>query len=168
MQFTNDIGRTQKLMTASPAGIAHRKAIMDNLSLNSESRIIDIGCGGGHLLELFAKTLGLSVAVYGLDPSEELIAKARSWCAECETIRLLHSSATEVGIEDASFNMLNSRQTLEYIPNVDAALSECTSIIKGYGGVLEYFNSVGPFPFLWCRRKTKQKNARCVQSTLLS
>ena len=78
MEFTNDIGRTQRLMAASSAGIARRKAIMDNLSLKSESRIIDIGCGGGHLLELLAKSLGASGAVYGLDPSEEQISQART------------------------------------------------------------------------------------------
>ena len=49
---------------------------MDNPSLKSESHIIDIGCGGGHLLELLAKALGPAGAVYGVDPSEEQIASA--------------------------------------------------------------------------------------------
>ena len=136
MEFTNDIGRTQRLMAASSAGIARRKAIMDKLSLNSEIHIIDIGCGGGHLLELLAKALGPAGAVYGLDPSEEQIAQAKIRCAEFENVRLLHSSATEMDLEDASFDTVTSTQTLEYIPNVDAALSECTRILKGYGEFL--------------------------------
>ena len=136
MEFTSDIGRTQRLMAASSAGIARRKAIMDNLSLKSESRIIDIGCGGGHLLELLAKALGSVGAVYGLDPSEEQIAQAKPQCAEFENVRLLHSSATEMDLEDASFDTVTSTQTLEYIPAVDAAISESTKIRKGYGELL--------------------------------
>ena len=136
MEFTSDIGRTQTLMAASSAGIARRKAIMDNLSLKSDNRIIDIGCGGGHLLELLAKALGSAGAVYGLDPSEEQIAQAKTRCAEFENVRFLHSSATKMDLEDGSFNTVTSTQTLEYIPDVDASISECTRIRKGYGELL--------------------------------
>ena len=103
---------------------------MDNLSLKSESRIIDIGCGGGHLLKLIAKALGPAGAIYGLDPSEEQIAQATTLCAEFENVRLLHSSATKMDLEDASFDTVTSTQTLEYIPDVDAAISECTRTVK--------------------------------------
>ena len=72
MEFRNDIGRTQRLMAVSSAEIACRKAIMDNLSVKSDSRIIDISCGAGHLLELLAKALGPAGAIYSLDPNEEL------------------------------------------------------------------------------------------------
>ena len=123
-------------MAASSAGMARRKAIIDNLSLQSESRIIDIGCGGGHLLELLAKSLGASGAVYGLDPSEEQISQARTRCAEYENVRLLHCSATEMDLDDGSFDTVTATQTLEYIPDVDAALSECTRILKSYGEFL--------------------------------
>ena len=74
MEFTSDIDRIQRLVAVRSAGIARRKAIMDNLSLKSDSRIIDIGCGGGHLLELLAKALGPAGAIYSLDPNEEQIA----------------------------------------------------------------------------------------------
>ena len=39
-------------------------------------------------------------------------------------------------LEDASFDKVTSTQTLEYIPAVDAAISECTRIRKGYGELL--------------------------------
>ena len=157
MEFTNDIGRTQRLMAASSAGIARRKAIMDNLSLKSESRIIDIGCGGGHLLELLAKALGPAGAVYGLDPSEEQIVQAKTRCAELENVRLLHSSATEMDLEDASFDTVTSTQTLEYIPDVDAALSECTRILKGYGEFLNISILWNHFRFFGAEEKLNEK-----------
>ena len=35
--------------------------------------ILDIGCGGGYLLELLAKSIGTKGRIYGLDPSLSLI-----------------------------------------------------------------------------------------------
>ena len=157
MEFKNDIGRTQRLMASSSAGISRRKAIMDNLTLNSESRIIDIGCGGGHLLELIAKALGPSGAVYGLDPSEEQIAQASNRCKVYENVRLLHSSATKIELEDASFDTVTSTQTLEYIPDVDAALSECTRILKSYGEFLNVSILWDHFRFYGAEEKLNEK-----------
>ena len=157
MEFTNNIGRTQRLMAASSAGMARRKAIIDNLSLKSENRIIDIGCGGGHLLELLAKSLGASGAVYGLDPSEEQISQARTRCAEYENVRLLHSSATEMDLDDGSFDTVTATQTLEYIPDVDAALSECTRILKSYGEFLNISILWDHFRFYGVEEKLNEK-----------
>ena len=157
MEFTSDIGRSQRLMAASSAGIARRKAIMDNLSLKSESRIIDIGCGGGHLLRLLAKALGPAGVVYGLDPSEDQIAQAKTRCAEFENIQLLHSSATKMDLEDASFDTVTSTQTLEYIPDVDAAISECTRILKGYGELLNISILWDHFRFYGAEEKLNEK-----------
>ena len=157
MEFTNDIGKTQRRMAASSAGIARRKAIMDNLSLNSKSRIIDIGCGGGHLLELLAKALGSSGVIYGLDPSKEQISQASTLCREYENVRLLHSSATEIDLEDASCDIVTSTQTLEYIPDVDAALSESTRILKGYGEFLNISVLWDHFRFYGAEEKLNDK-----------
>ena len=58
MEFSDDIGKLQRLMAASSAGIARRQAIMDNLVIKADDKIIDIGCGCGYLLELLAKSIG--------------------------------------------------------------------------------------------------------------
>ena len=57
MEFSDDIGKLQRLMAASSAGIARRQAIMDNLVIKADDKIIDIGCGGGYLLEILAKSI---------------------------------------------------------------------------------------------------------------
>ena len=92
MEFSDDIGKLQRLMAASSAGIARRQAIMDNLVIKADDKIIDIGCGGGYLLELLAKSIGTKGRIYGLDPSEEQISQARLRCEKIENISLLKSS----------------------------------------------------------------------------
>ena len=53
---------------------------MDNLVIKADDRIIDIGCGGKCLLELIVRSFGPKGIIYGFDPSEELITKARLRC----------------------------------------------------------------------------------------
>ena len=77
MEFSDDIGKLQRLMAASSAGIARRQAIMENLLIKADDKIIDIGCGGGYLLELLAKSIGTNGRIYRLDPSEEQISQAQ-------------------------------------------------------------------------------------------
>ena len=130
MEFSDDIGKLQRLMAASSAGIARRQAIMDNLVIKADDKIIDIGCGGGYLLELLAKSIGIKGRIYGLDPSEEQISHARLRCEEIENISLLHSSADQIDLEDNTCDVVTSTQTLEYISDVDAALSESTRAVS--------------------------------------
>ena len=66
MEFSDDIGKLQRLMAASSAGIARRQAIMDNLVIKADDKIIDIGCGGGYLLELQRNQLELKEGFMGL------------------------------------------------------------------------------------------------------
>ena len=96
MEFLDDIGKLQRLMAASLAGIARRQAIMDNLVIKADDKIIDIGWGGGYLLKLLAKSIGNKGRIYGLDPSEEQISQARLRCEEIENITLLNSTADQI------------------------------------------------------------------------
>ena len=69
MEFGSDLGKLQRLMASSIAGISRRHAILETLSIQPGEHIMDIGCGGGHLLEHLAKAVGGQGHVYGLDPS---------------------------------------------------------------------------------------------------
>ena len=40
MEFSDDIGKLQRLMAASSAGISRRQAIMDNLVIKADDKII--------------------------------------------------------------------------------------------------------------------------------
>ena len=54
MEFASDLGKLQRLMASSSAGISRRQAILETLSINAGDQIIDVGCGGGHLLKHLA------------------------------------------------------------------------------------------------------------------
>ena len=51
--------KLQRVMTSSLAVIIPRQAIMDNLVIKADDRIIDIGCEGKSILGLVARSVGL-------------------------------------------------------------------------------------------------------------
>ena len=134
MEFASDLGKLQRLMASSSAGISRRQAILETLSISAGDQIIDVGCGGGHLLEHLAKAVGEKGHVYGVDPSEDQIAQARGKCSDFENVSLLNSNADDISLEQNSCNSVTSTQAFEYIKDIDAALHEATRILIS-GGV---------------------------------
>lgn len=133
MRFDNDVGRLQRLMAASVAGMSRRQAILDNLVLKAGDRIIDVGCGAGQLLEHLAKAVGDTGEVFGLDPSTDQLAQARINYSEYTNITLLQRNADDSGLDGDICDAATSTQALEYISDVDAALAEITRVLKPGG-----------------------------------
>ena len=70
MQFDNKIGSIQQILTATNVGILRRQSILKELNLKKDQTIIDIGCGGSHLVEEISMCVGSLAKVIGVDPSE--------------------------------------------------------------------------------------------------
>ena len=51
MQFDEKIGAIQQILTSTNIGVLRRQAILKELDIQKGQTIIDIGCGGGHLVE---------------------------------------------------------------------------------------------------------------------
>ena len=113
MEFDKDVGRLQRLMAASIAGINRRQAILETLSINSGDRIIDVGCGAGQLLGHLAKAVGENGEVIGLDPSADQLAQAKSSCSDFSNITFLEKGADKTGLPDDSCDAATSTQALE-------------------------------------------------------
>ena len=118
MEFASDLGKLQRLMASSSAGISRRQAILETLSISAGDQIMDVGCGGGHLLEHLAKAVGEKGHVYGVDPSEDQIAQARDRCSEFKNVTLLNSYADDISLEQNSCNSVTSTQAFEYIKDI--------------------------------------------------
>ena len=98
VEFKNEIGRLQRLVSAGSAGISRRQAVLEALIINPNDHIIDIGCGAGDLLIHLAKAIDNHGHVYGLDPSEDQINNANIKCAEFKNITFLKSTADKMRI----------------------------------------------------------------------
>ena len=89
MEFKNEIGLIQRRMASSIAGTSRRLEILNALDIESGQYVLDIGCGGGHLLEEISKAVGPEGKAYGLDTSEEQLKQARKRCTSYENVLIL-------------------------------------------------------------------------------
>ncbi len=130
MDFGGDIGLWQRKIAEGLEGTSRRLAVFEVLAINSGNAVLDLGCGGGHLVRDIALAVGDRGRAVGLDGSKEQITAARELCAELAVAELIVGDATNMPFEDASFDCLASIQMLEYVPDVDAALLEARRVMK--------------------------------------
>ncbi|GIR32442.1 MAG: hypothetical protein CM15mP45_17380 [Deltaproteobacteria bacterium] len=94
----------------------------------------------------------------GLIQAKKQISQARLRCEEIENITLLNSTADQINLEDNTCDVVTSTQTLEYIPDVDAALSESTRVLKSDGELVNISILWDHFRFYGAEKKTKRRN----------
>ena len=96
--------------------------------------MLDIGCGGGATLKRLLKRSKGGVA-YGIDISEESVAKARKLNAELLDKRVFvqQGSVTELPYEDATFDLVTAVETVYFWPNLTGCLQEVRRVMKTGG-----------------------------------
>ena len=130
MHFNSDLSTLQQKMAASSAGVNRRQEILTALSVETGQSILDIGCGGGHLIEDLALAVGPRGKALGLDPSESQLTGANKRCVNLSNVELLCRPAEDTQLSNNSLDSATSTQTLEYIEDVDMALCELARVIK--------------------------------------
>ncbi len=80
-----------------------------------------------------AKAVGETGEVFGLDPSADQLAQARASCREFTNISFLENGADDTGLPDDCCDAATSTQALEYIPDVNGALSEIQRVLRPGG-----------------------------------
>ena len=92
--------------------------------------MLDIRCGGGHLLEELAKAVGPKGKAIGLDTSEDQLKQAKKKCALYDNTSTLLGFANKINLESNSCDAVASAQTFEYIEDVDESIEEVARILK--------------------------------------
>ena len=133
MDFSGDVGLWQRKITEGPEGVARRMAVFSALAVESGHSVLDLGCGGGHLVREIALAVGNGGRAVGLDMSAAQLDAARTVCVGLPAAELIEGDATKMSFEDASFDSIASIQALEYIADVDRALAEARRVLKPGG-----------------------------------
>ena len=124
MKFSNNVSSLQQKLSASSAGINRRQSILNSLDVKTGDTILDIGCGGGHLLEELSLCTGASGKVIGIDPSESQLLSAKERCKNLRNVSFIQCYADKIDLPNNSCDAITSIQTLEYIEDIDTVLKE--------------------------------------------
>lgn len=108
--------------------------------LETSSRILDIGCGGGYLAALL-EDVG-SNAVFGLDISERAVA----FCRQRGMRNIFRGDGARLALADGVLDAVVAVDVLEHLTADAAALREWSRLLKEEGKLII---TVPAFKFLW-------------------
>jgi ubiquinone/menaquinone biosynthesis C-methylase UbiE len=110
----------------------------------AEGRVLEIGIGSGLNLPLYGSTVR---AVFGLDPSPELLRMARTRSATTSVpIEFIEASAETIPLDSGSMDTVVTTWTLCSIPNAPRALAEMRRVLRPGGGLLFVEHGRAPEP----------------------
>ena len=150
MKFDNELSIIQQKIADGYAGISRRLAIMNALDLEIGLNVIDIGCGGGHLVQEIALGVGENGKSIGIDMSKDQLDTANNRCKDSNNIELICCTADKINIENNYCDRVTATQTLEYIKDIDLSLNELKRISKKKSKFInvsilwDYFRFYGP------------------------
>ncbi len=133
MKFEGDFALWQQRVAEGPAGRIRRSATCEALAARPGGSYLDLGCGGGQLLHDLAEAMEGRGRAVGVDISPDQIAAARARCAGQAIVSVEQADATDLPFAEGSFDGLGSIQVFEYLPDIEATLTEITRVVKPGG-----------------------------------
>ncbi|NBV06497.1 MAG: bifunctional 2-polyprenyl-6-hydroxyphenol methylase/3-demethylubiquinol 3-O-methyltransferase UbiG [Proteobacteria bacterium] len=131
-EWWNPNGKFKPLHKFNPIRITYiKEKIAEKFSLNSDLKILDIGCGGGLVAEPFA-SFGASITA--IDASEKNIAVAKIH-AEKSGLKIDYraTSAEELAAKNEKFDVVLALEIIEHVADVEKFVTACASLVKPNG-----------------------------------
>ena len=96
--------------------------------------MLDVGCGGGFTIRRLLKR-SKDAQVYGIDISEESLAKAKKVNADVldKQVFVRQGSAEMLPYEDGKFDLVTAVETVYFWPNLPGCLQEVRRVLKPGG-----------------------------------
>lgn len=135
-------GQSKPLHEINP----HRLQFIRERSSVEGANMIDVGCGGGILTE----SLALSGAkMTGIDMGQQALEIAQLHALEAGLkIDYQHTTAEAMAAEHAGeFDAVTCMEMLEHVPDPQAIIEACASLVKPGGDV--YFSTLNRHPKAW-------------------
>lgn len=128
--YDEDMARQHEKLAATADLVAQRRAMLDLLDLKRGEHVLDVGSGNGIFALEMLEIVTESGHVCGVDSAEPMVRLATGLCPNG---RFLLGSATDLPVEDVSFDVVTATQLLCFVADVDKALMEMFRVLKPGG-----------------------------------
>lgn len=109
-----------------------RKTVVDMANINSDSFVLEVGCGTGFTTEEIVRRTG-EEKVVAVDLTPEQMMKAR---AKLGNVNYFLGDAENLPFKDDSFDAAISAGSIEYWPNPQKGIEEMARVTKSGGKVV--------------------------------
>ena len=130
MDFSGEVAEWQRKNAEGKAGNSRRSAVIEALDVRGGNAYLDVGCGGGHLVQELGTAAGTKGRVVGIDPSRQMVENTRAICQSLSCVEVIEGNASEIPVEDAQFDGVAALQVYEYVEDVGSALAEARRVLK--------------------------------------
>jgi len=132
-EFSRQAGVMAQAAIFNDANVLAR--IRDAGRLTGSSRVLDVACGPGIVVEALAPS---AREVVGCDITPAMLDKARERCERAGLTNTVFKSgrAEALPFEDASFDVVVSRSAVHHFPDPIAAFREMARVVKPAGRVI--------------------------------
>jgi ubiquinone/menaquinone biosynthesis C-methylase UbiE len=106
---------------------------------HDDVKVLDIGTGFAGNAEFLARSLSRRSRIWTLDPSQEVLAKAKKTLAAkglSSRIEFVRASANETGLQSGFFEYVVSVMALHHIKDLRSAMAEMIRVLKVNGKIL--------------------------------
>lgn len=138
-RFAESVGYESSVLDRLPAsmwesftGAGNPQAFVD---AKPGEALLDLGCGAGLDLYLYAQKVGPSGRLIGLDLSQAMLDKARINLAAqgITNVDWLHASADAIPLPDNSVDLVTANGVYNLSPDKDAVMKEVARVLKPGG-----------------------------------
>ncbi len=123
--------------------------------------VVDIGCGTGYHLPMFART---ARSVVGVEPHPPLASLAAHRVSRMPLCSVREEGAASIGVADASFDVAHARWAYFFGPGCEPGLAELNRIMRPGGAAFVIDNDATRSTFgSWFRRALPSYDPRAVE-----
>lgn len=133
LKFDADMARLQQALAQCHDMVVRRTTVMDVLNLRTGENVLEFGCGGGFYAYEAAQFVGPTGRVYAVDISKDQIAAACERYQEFSHIDFQVANIQDMPFNDAQFDAAFGVQVLEYVTDLDQAISEVGRVLRTGG-----------------------------------
>ena len=109
---------------------------VSHFEINEDSKILDIGCGGGRNIQRFAAEISANGRVVGIDYSEVSVEKSIDLnikAIEKGIVNILQASVSNMPFYDETFDIVTGFETIYFWPDFINDLKEVNRVLKKDG-----------------------------------
>lgn len=104
--------------------------IREMANVQPDQRVLEVGCGGGHVLRMFPDN-----ELVGVDVSGEMIQKARRNLKGCR-VGLLRGEVADLDLPAAGFDRIICSEVLEHVVDPEALIREMRNLLAPTGRIV--------------------------------
>ena len=138
LPFDEETSRQIEATYTTADVVEQRRIVIDLVAPTAGQTILDIGSGPGFLACELAEAVGPTGGVHGIDPSEAMLALARSRerSRDAAPVEFSTGSAERLPFLESTFDLVTATQVYEYVPDIDRALVEARRVLRPGGRLL--------------------------------